>query len=96
MGCVAGKEHPCLQHKLQLSPLVLLQENGMLATQHQARERGAHMSVSQLLDIMLCKPLMSFVVLLQEDGSYALEDEAGSVAIDLSGARSAAGLVTGQ
>lgn len=30
----------------------------------------------------------------QEDGTFALEDEAGSVAIDLTGARAAAGLVT--
>lgn len=33
---------------------------------------------------------------LQEDGTFALEDEAGSVPIDLTGARAAAGLVTGR
>lgn len=43
-------------------------------------------------------PLLSFDLLCsqQEDGSFALEDEAGSVAIDLSGAQTAAGLVTGE
>lgn len=35
------------------------------------------------------------VYALQEDGTFALEDEAGSVPIDLTGARAAAGLVTG-
>jgi hypothetical protein len=33
---------------------------------------------------------------LQEDGTFALEDEAGSVAVDLTGAKAAAGLVTGE
>jgi hypothetical protein len=47
-------------------------------------------------DIMLYTPSAPPALRLQEDGSYALEDEAGSVAIDLSGAQSAAGLVTGQ
>lgn len=51
---------------------------------------------SSLLEELSCSAAPSSCICLQEDGTFALEDEAGSVPIDLTGARAAAGLVTGR